>query len=744
LAFQQKQPIVISNMPQQAQLSERLRKKYPFVHDAWAAPLMSGEKSIGALVLGYKTSREATAEDLHFLQLLGDEAALAIERAYLTEELRKSEAHYRELVENARDVITSVSLEGIFTRINPAAETLLGWTPEEMLGQHYSKFLTPASVATMAERERRLTMGEKVPSIYEIEALHKDGGVIPLESHARLMRDQTGKAASVLIIHRDIRERKQAAKQLQTTHAMLQALLQASPLAIVALDEDGHVQFWNPAAERTFGWSAQEALGHPYPVVPQDQWDDFLASHRRVLQGHTFTDVEIRRYKKDGAPIDISVSTALLRDAQGTPVAAMGVITDITARKQAEAIIQEEGKVTRALARVGQELISSLNTPVLLNRLCHITAEVLEADYSHTSLWQSEENAYVAVAGHGETPEQTEARRAFKVPAERYARLFTRLEQEDVVERATEDLPDPVEQSVLRRLRIATVLYLPLRRNDQIIGLQSVWYRKGKTVQPHYKRIARGISQIASLVLANAMLFEELEQANQLKEEFIGSVSHELRTPLHIIIGYTELLHDQTFGSLNDQQQHTLDRINLSARELLDLINTTLDLSRLQSRQVLPLRQQVDIASLFADLEADVRQLTQHSSVTIDWRIARDLPVFFTDPIKLRMILKNLLTNALKFTEQGDVTVSAEHRGNSIILSVRDTGIGIAPEALPFIFEPFRQADSSSTRRKKGVGLGLYIVRQLVELLGGTVSVTSTLGKGSTFQVTIPLHHGQR
>jgi signal transduction histidine kinase len=240
------------------------------------------------------------------------------------------------------------------------------------------------------------------------------------------------------------------------------------------------------------------------------------------------------------------------------------------------------------------------------------------------------------------------------------------------------------------------------------------------------------------------MLFEELEQANQLKEEFIGSVSHELRTPLHIIIGYTELLHDQTFGSLNDQQQHTLDRINLSARELLDLINTTLDLSRLQSRQVLPLRQQVDIASLFADLEADVRQLTQHSSVTIDWRIARDLPVFFTDPIKLRMILKNLLTNALKFTEQGDVTVSAEHRGNSIILSVRDTGIGIAPEALPFIFEPFRQADSSSTRRKKGVGLGLYIVRQLVELLGGTVSVTSTLGKGSTFQVTIPLHHGQR
>src|SRR5262249_35803394 len=162
--------------------------KYPFVHDAWAAPLMSGEKAIGALVLGYKTSREATAEDLHFLQLLGDEAALALERAHLTEELRNSEAHYRELVENAHDVITSVSLEGIFTKVNTAVETLLGWTPEELCGQHYSKFLTPASTALMAERERCFAAGKKIPSIYEIEALHKDGSVFPLESHARLIR----------------------------------------------------------------------------------------------------------------------------------------------------------------------------------------------------------------------------------------------------------------------------------------------------------------------------------------------------------------------------------------------------------------------------------------------------------------------------------------------------------------------------------------------------------------------------
>jgi len=330
------------------------------------------------------------------------------------------------------------------------------------------------------------------------------------------------------------------------------------------------------------------------------------------------------------------------------------------------------------------------------------------------------------------------------VPAKRFTRLLARLERDGIVERAAEDLRDPVEQSILQRFRIATVLYFPLYHTSEIVGVQSVWYRQGKPVHAHHRHLARGISRIASLALANAILFQELERANQLKEEFIGSVSHELRTPIHIIMGYVELLQDQAFGPLNDDQAHTLRRINRSAKELLDLINTILDLSRLQSRQGPTVQQQVDISSLFADLETDMRQLAQHSSVTIDWRLGPNLPPLLSDPLKLRMILKNLLTNALKFTERGSVIVAADHRGDNLVLSVHDTGIGIAPEALPYIFEPFRQADNASPRSTKGVGLGLYIVRQLVELLGGTLSITSTVGQGSAFQVTLPLPHEQR
>jgi PAS domain S-box-containing protein len=635
LAFRQRKPVIVPRIANTPLWSERLRSRYPFVQDLWCSPLMNGDKAIGVLVIGYAAFQEETTTDLQLFQLLGDEAALALERARLTEELRESEARSRELFTTAQD----------------------------------------------------------------------------------------------------------ATRALQTTNEMLQALLRASPLAIVALDVNGSVLFWNPAAEHTFGWSAEEALGHPYPIIPQDQWQDFLAHHQRVWQGETFTGVEISRRKKDGTFIDVSTSTALLRDTHGMPVAAMGVIADITTRKQAEAALQEEGKVAVALAQVGQELISSLNTPAIFDRLCRLTAEALDADYSFTTLWQPAENAYVIVAGYGETREQTEIRRAFKVPPERFTRLFARLEQEGVVERATESLRDPVEQSVLRSFRIGAALYFPLRRNNQIIGLQNVWYRKEKTVYPHHKRIAQGIAQIASFALANLGLFEELTKANQLKEEFIGSVSHELRTPLNIIMGYTELLRDETFGPLNAQQQQTLGRIDHSSRELLDLINATLDLSRLQSKGAQTEGQPVDIAQFFTDLAVDVRQLAKHSILTIEWRLAPDLPLLITDHVKLRMILKNLIINALKFTEHGGITISADRQADNVSFTVRDTGIGIASEALPFIFEPFRQVDNSVAPHKRGVGLGLYIVRQLVELLGGSVSVTSTLGIGSTFHISLPLRH---
>jgi signal transduction histidine kinase len=280
---------------------------------------------------------------------------------------------------------------------------------------------------------------------------------------------------------------------------------------------------------------------------------------------------------------------------------------------------------------------------------------------------------------------------------------------------------------------------MALRRGQEFIGVQTASYRGRKEgFSPRQKRIAHGIAQIASLALANAKLLEELESSNRLKEDFVGTMSHELRTPLNILLGYIEMLRDRTSDPSPFEQTDIMERLDKTTRELLSLVNATLDLSRLQSRRVPLTFGEVRVPELMAELEADARQLDHKPTVRQQWQVAPELPPLHTDTVKLKMVLKNLIANALKFTEEGVVSVSAACQGEGIAFVVADTGPGIPPEVLPFIFEPFRRGENFATRRQGGVGLGLYIVRQLLELLKGTVSVESEVGNGSSFRVWIP------
>jgi signal transduction histidine kinase len=317
--------------------------------------------------------------------------------------------------------------------------------------------------------------------------------------------------------------------------------------------------------------------------------------------------------------------------------------------------------------------------------------------------------------------------------------VVARLTEAEVLAVGRADTLAVMAEPLLQQLALETGLILRLRRGQELIGFQLCGYRERREFRPRDWRIAQGISQLASLALANARLLEELERANHIKEDFVGTMSHELRTPLHIILGYTQLLLEETFGPLSAKQTNILERVDKNARELLELITATLDLSRLQTQQRLPLAvQAVSVGQLWAELEGETRQLPRKPAVRLQWHLPPELPVLHTDPTKLKMVLKNLLSNALKFTEAGTVTMSAHRRDEGVEFWVKDTGIGIAPEQVAVIFEPFRQVDSSATRRQGGVGLGLYIVRQLVEVLGGQITVESAEGRGSTFRVWVP------
>src|SRR5581483_10099155 len=291
---------------------------------------------------------------------------------------------------------------------------------------------------------------------------------------------------------------------------------------------------------------------------------------------------------------------------------------------------------------VGQALITSLETPVVLDRLCRMTTEMLGCDCSYATLWDAQQNTALTIAGYGDPPEQEEEVRTLPFPIQVFTEKATGELNRDVTgEMCIAD--HPAVTAFFQRLGIVSVLFFPFRRGTRMIGALSVGYRGPQLFSSRQKRLARGIAQLASFALANARLLEELENSNRLKEDFVGTMSHELRTPLHILYGYTELLRDESFGPLTPQQSDILRRIDRNVQELTTLVNTTLDLSRLQSQRVPLMIQEVRPPEFLAELANEVQQLNQTSGPQIEWSHAPTVPSLWTDVGKLKIVLKNLL-----------------------------------------------------------------------------------------------------
>lgn len=403
-------------------------------------------------------------------------------------------------------------------------------------------------------------------------------------------------------------------------------------------------------------------------------------------------------------------------------------------RRRAAAALEQDALVAAALSRVGQTLISSVDSPTLIHSMCTVSTEVLGCDSGHTLFWRPEEQVFRSIAAHGYAPEEQEIARVVTLPRRILEDLLAQLAADDVAEVHTSGAG-----ALMPQQRAAHQLCIALRRGSEVIGIQ-VANRSIDGFEATHHRIGRGIAQLSSLVLEHARVRQELEQSNSLKSDFVATMSHELRTPLAAIMGYTDLLLKEEYGSITSAQFDTFRRIDKSARDLLELINATLDLSRLDKGGAQLDRQWLHLAELVGEIAVEERERRGRAGVLIIQRVPADLPPLYTDHVKLKVVLRNLIGNAFKFTEAGSVAVGATPHREGVEVYVSDTGVGISAEILPIIFEPFRQGEHASTRRFGGVGLGLYIVRRLLDLLGGTVTVDSAVGRGSTFRVWLPQH----
>ncbi|HTN71578.1 MAG TPA: GAF domain-containing sensor histidine kinase [Methylomirabilota bacterium] len=313
--------------------------------------------------------------------------------------------------------------------------------------------------------------------------------------------------------------------------------------------------------------------------------------------------------------------------------------------------------------------------------------------------------------------------------------------------------PNVRRGAMLRRLGLVSYLGIPFIVNGRVAGVIGYYSKNPRGFRSDEVQYLTALTDLAAVGLHDAALREEnAEQAGQLrranltalkseklKTEFLGVMSHEFRTPLNLIMGYAGMMQEGMLGELNDEQRASLERIIRCSDDLLAMVISILEASMIEAGAVRVQNQDFDPMELAADLKGRTVVPVGKDIETV-WQWPTSLPRLRTDREKLTQALEHLIDNAVKFCNRGRVVISAEgtSKPSMVKFAVADTGIGIAPEALPFVFEKFRQSDSSTTRRHGGVGLGLYIAKKFIELLGGELDVRSQLGVGTTFTVSLP------
>ncbi|MBI3087176.1 MAG: PAS domain S-box protein, partial [candidate division NC10 bacterium] len=333
----------------------------------------------------------------HFIAILQDITA----RKETDAALRGSEEKFRNLVEKTSDWVWEINERGVYTYCSPRIREILGYAPEEVLGKTPFDLMPAEEANRVAELFAPISGAREPFALLDNVNLHKDGHRVTLETSATPIVDSQGVFRGYRGIDRDITERKRAEEALREANETLQALVRASPLAIMAVDPAGNVKTWNAAAERIFGWSEAEVLGRPLPTVPEEKQEEFLALRQQVLQGESFAGVEVRRQKRDGSPIDVSLSTAPVRDASGNFVGIMGVVTDITERKRMVEALVRRTRQLDALRAVSAEITRELDLPTLLRLIVRRAAELVGAASGSVFLWDERDQVLVPEAWHG-------------------------------------------------------------------------------------------------------------------------------------------------------------------------------------------------------------------------------------------------------------------------------------------------------------------------------------------------------
>ena len=621
------------------------------------------------------------------------------------EAAEKRERCYRKLLEISPDAIVVGRSHEILMANQAAVDLFQVDSVQDLMGHSLEDFVVPKFRDRVGEEGRRLFSKDTCLPQHELQIMAGDH-VVDVEVAAASYIDEDG--ASVQSVIRDITKRKRAEEALRLSEARLRGITDSAQDAILMMDPAGAITFWNSAAQSILGYGKEEALGKNLHalLVP----DRFLAAHRAAMPGFLRTGcgnaigktLELPARRKDGREIAVDLSLSAIQ--MSGEWHAIGIMRDVTERKRTEQALRESEEKFRQLAENIREVFFVLSpgmdhTIYVSPAYEQIWGRSRETLARNSMAWQE--------AVHPDDRErirEVSERRKRGEPLQFEYRILT---------------PEGREKWIRSRT-------FPVRDADGNL-IRFVGVAEEITEQKRHE---------AELIQAR----EAAESANRAKSLFLATMSHELRTPLNAILGFTELVElEMADRDIHDWDEE-IKKISRAGNHLLTLISDVIDFSKIEAGKMRLQSENFEIAVVVQDVAMSLEAVAAKNRVAL--RTDCEPATLFGDKVRVRQCLFNLVGNACKFTQDGEVLVDA-HRGKGdekgwYILRVVDTGIGISPEDLGKLFCYFTQLDTSSSRKYGGTGLGLAISRKLSRLMGGDITVESTLGKGSTFTLRFP------
>jgi PAS domain S-box-containing protein len=610
----------------------------------------------------------------------------------VSERRRAEEAQARlaAIVESSQDAIISKTLDGIIRSWNAGAERIFGYTAGEAVGRPVTLLIPPDRLDEEREILARLTGGQRIEH-YETVRMAKDGRRLFISLAVSPIRDAEGHVIGASKVARDVTERRQA----EEVQARLAAIVESSQDAIISKSLASIIQTWNTGAERLFGYRAEEVVGQSILLlIPPERRDEERMILDRLSRGERIEHYETVRVAKDGRRLNISLTISPIRDAAGRVIGASKVARDVTERRQSEEALQASEQRFRTLA-------------------AHAPVGIFLTDRAGNCSFVNK--CWCDMAGLS--------------PEEARGQGWGRALHPDDRERVLREWNAAVEggQMFASEYRFRTPQGKVTWLNGIAVGLH------GEAGQ-----VSEYIGTLSDITERREAV-EALKEADRRKDEFLALLAHELRNPLAPLRNGLEIM--RMASSNENVVAKSRDMMDRQLSHMVRLIDDLLDISRI-SRNKMELRRS---RVLLADVVSSAVEVARPSIEAAGHELTVSLPPepihLDADLTRLAQVFGNLLNNSAKYTERGGhVWLTAAREGGQVAVAVRDTGIGIPAYALPNIFDMFSQVDRSIERSTGGLGIGLALVKGLVEMHGGTVDAASPgQGQGSTFTVRLPV-----